>query len=80
MTTDEPKVKVKRRPPLAWIAITTAVEWIVLAEILYYYLNNGEQTLHAAAAEKLTPVCERFRDRARVQATLNMIRDLPETK
>lgn len=64
--------------------VTTAFECFVLAEILWYYLHDGEHTLHQAIAEWWHSFQQRNRARAvQEQAreeTLKAIRDLPETQ
>lgn len=57
--------------------VMALVEAFVLAEILWYYLHDGEQTLHDAAREYWK---ERAARRAAVDETRDMIRNLPETK
>lgn len=60
-------------------AVAMAVfEFFVLSEILWYYLHDGEQTLHEAFGEYLRGFKERARHARGVERTLNMIRDLPE--
>jgi hypothetical protein len=69
----------RRRMPIAWLALTTAVEWYVLAEILWFTLHNGESTIYGTVGEYLSSMHERRKQDADVKRTLDMIRDLPET-
>lgn len=64
--------------PRVIAAIQALFEAFVLAEILWYYLHDGEQTLHAAAAEFAADLPARLAHRASVDATRRSIRDLPE--
>lgn len=59
--------------------IIYAWEAIVLAEILWYALHDGE-TLHDAARDYITELRERVRTRGQAMDTLDHIRDLPETE
>lgn len=56
------------------------LEAFVLLEILWYYLHDGEQTLHEAACEYAEHWKERAAKRAAVDETRDMIRNLPEKK
>ena len=59
--------------------VTTAFEMFVLAEILWYYLHDGEQTLHGAVAEWWEELRERARFHHSVAQVRGWIRNLPET-
>ena len=59
-------------------------EFFVLAEILWYYLHDGEQTLHGAIKDYLSHLSERAERRASFAAEAEkvreQIRNLPETE
>lgn len=68
-----------RQVQLTGHIITTAVECIAIAEIVWFYLHDGEQTLHGAVAEWWENYKARARERDRIRRMRDMIRDLPET-
>lgn len=59
-------------------AAIVTFECYVLAELVFYVVNNGERRLYEAAAEKLVELRVRLTYRAQVLDTLRMIRRLPE--
>lgn len=61
------------------VILTTTLEVIVFAEILWYYLHDGESTLHGAAAAKGRKWFARLQHDTQVADTLESIRNLPET-
>lgn len=65
---------------IAGAIITTTLEAFVLAEILWYYLHDGEQTLHGAVHEWFAGIGGEVERQTRIAETLDMIRDLPETE
>lgn len=55
--------------------LATLAECWTLAEIVYYYTHDGEQTLHGAAVERAREYIEYRREQDRA---MREIRDLPE--
>ena len=55
-------------------------EAAVTAEIVWYYLHDGNQTLHEAAREWGRMLTTRARHHVSVARALSMIRSLPETQ
>jgi hypothetical protein len=55
-------------------------EAFVLAEILWYYLHDGDETLHGAVREYVEGLRARATDRAAFETVVrDGIRNLPET-
>jgi hypothetical protein len=61
-------------------AAMAAFETFVLAEILWFYLTTGEQTLHGAVRDWLDDRLDQLAHAAQVAETRSIIRNLPETR